>query len=147
MLQYKRRAFKKPLTNANILKVSFHFLHPRHKHIAVEMNEQEINYWDRWICEEVRWFFRAGLPDTELHSVTLKSRLSAAICRMGTPLAHDVKPFVQNAQYYQTFKNDVISVTILFLGAFAKLRKATIGSVMSVGPHGRTRLPLDGFSW
>jgi hypothetical protein len=44
------RAFKKPLTNANILKASFHFLHPRHKHITVEMNEQEINYWDRWKC-------------------------------------------------------------------------------------------------
>jgi len=33
-----------------------------------------------------------------------------------------------------------------FLGAFAKLRKATINFVMSVRPHGTTRLPLDGFS-
>ena len=32
------------------------------------------------------------------------------------------------------------------LGAFAKLRKATISFVMSVRPHGTTRLPLDGFS-
>jgi hypothetical protein len=32
------------------------------------------------------------------------------------------------------------------LGAFAKLREATITFVMSVRPHGITRLPLDGFS-
>jgi hypothetical protein len=32
-----------------------------------------------------------------------------------------------------------------FLGAFSKLRKATISFVMSVRPHGTTRLPLDGF--
>jgi len=35
----------------------------------------------------------------------------------------------------------------VFLGAFAKLWKATISFVMSVSPHGTTRLPLDGFSW
>jgi len=35
----------------------------------------------------------------------------------------------------------------VFLGAFSKLRKATIGFVMSVLPHGTTRLPLDGVSW
>jgi hypothetical protein len=33
------------------------------------------------------------------------------------------------------------------LGAFAKLRKATISFVMSVCPHETTRLPLDGFCW
>jgi len=33
-----------------------------------------------------------------------------------------------------------------FLGAFAKLRKASISFIMSVRPHGSTRLPLDGFS-
>ena len=32
------------------------------------------------------------------------------------------------------------------LGAFAKLRLATISFVRSVGPYGTTRLPLDGFS-
>jgi len=38
----------------------------------------------------------------------------------------------------------------IFLGAFAKLRKATIGFVMSVCSsvaRVTTRLPLDGFSW
>ena len=34
-----------------------------------------------------------------------------------------------------------------FLGAFAKLRTATINFIMSVCPQGTTRLPLDGFSW
>ena len=34
-----------------------------------------------------------------------------------------------------------------FLGAFAKLRKATISFVVSVLPHGTNRLPLETFSW
>ena len=38
-----------------------------------------------------------------------------------------------------------LTVTI-FLGAFAELQKLTISFVMSVHPHGTTRLPLDGFS-
>jgi len=40
----------------------------------------------------------------------------------------------------------IIAVTIV-LGAFAKFRKATIRCVMSVRPHGATRLPLERFSW
>jgi len=34
-----------------------------------------------------------------------------------------------------------------FLGAFVKLRKATIRSCPSVRPYGTSQLPLDGFSW
>ena len=34
-----------------------------------------------------------------------------------------------------------------FLGAFEKLRKATINFVVSVRPHGTTGLPLDGLWW
>jgi hypothetical protein len=39
--------------------------------------------------------------------------------------------------------------THYFLGAFEKLRKATISCNMSpsLRPHGKIRLPLDGFSW
>jgi len=37
--------------------------------------------------------------------------------------------------------------SVIVRGAFAKLRKATISFVMSVRPHGTTRLPLDGFTW
>jgi hypothetical protein len=37
--------------------------------------------------------------------------------------------------------------TLPFLGAFTILWKATMILVMSVRPHGTTRLPLDGFSW
>jgi len=33
-----------------------------------------------------------------------------------------------------------------FSGPFAKLRKASISFVMSVRPHGKTRVPLEGFS-
>jgi hypothetical protein len=32
------------------------------------------------------------------------------------------------------------------LGAFAKLRKATVSFIMSVRPYGTRRFPLDGFS-
>ena len=35
----------------------------------------------------------------------------------------------------------------VFLGAFAKLRKATLSFVMSAYPHGKTRFLLDGFWW
>ena len=35
---------------------------------------------------------------------------------------------------------------VRFLGAFAKLRKATISFAMSVCPHGTARLSLDGIS-
>jgi hypothetical protein len=45
----------------------------------------------------------------------------------------------------------LICIGSVFLGAFAKLRKATISFVMSicpsVCPHGTTWLPLDRFSW
>jgi hypothetical protein len=33
------------------------------------------------------------------------------------------------------------------IGAFAKLREATVSFVMSVCPYGSTRLPVDGFWW
>ena len=36
---------------------------------------------------------------------------------------------------------------LVFLDAFAKLRKATFSVIMSVHPHGTTRLPLEEFSW
>ena len=36
---------------------------------------------------------------------------------------------------------------VRFLGAFARLRKAAISFIMSVCPHGTTRLPLGGFWW
>jgi len=35
----------------------------------------------------------------------------------------------------------------MFLGAIAELRKVTINFITSVRPRGKTRLPLDGFSW
>jgi len=40
----------------------------------------------------------------------------------------------------------VFLLVYVILGALVKLRKATIGFVMSVRPHGTTRPPLDGFS-
>ena len=46
-----------------------------------------------------------------------------------------------------------LKLVLAFVGAFAKLRKATVSYVMSVlskclcsYPRGKTRLPLDGFS-
>jgi hypothetical protein len=44
--------------------------------------------------------------------------------------------------------NVMLPLLCTFCGALAKFRKATIMSVRpSVGPHGSTRLPLDGFVW
>jgi hypothetical protein len=40
---------------------------------------------------------------------------------------------------------ELLHSNIYFLGAFTKLRKATITFVKSVCPHGTTVLPLDGF--
>ena len=42
--------------------------------------------------------------------------------------------------------NNYIKLTHSFLGAFTKLRTATISSVMSVRRQGRTRLQMDGFT-
>ena len=52
--------------------------------------------------------------------------------------------------YYSQLKQEKSAFTVrMFLGAFEKLRKATISFVMtvrpSVCPHGPTRLRLDGF--
>jgi hypothetical protein len=51
---------------------------------------------------------------------------------------------------FNFFRFNVLFHCSSFLGAFAKLRKATISFAMSVllsvCPHG-TRLPLEGFSW
>jgi hypothetical protein len=46
---------------------------------------------------------------------------------------------------WEIHKEDfVIFPSVQFLSAFAKLRKVTISFVMSVRPHGRIRLPVDG---
>ena len=40
-----------------------------------------------------------------------------------------------------------VTVIALFAGAFANFRKATVNLIVSLCPHGTTRLPpLDGFS-
>jgi hypothetical protein len=43
----------------------------------------------------------------------------------------------------------VCCISTALLTAFAKLRlkKTVVGFVRYIGPHGTTRLPLDGFSW
>jgi len=46
----------------------------------------------------------------------------------------------------QTLLQTLALIYFNFLGAFSKLRKATIRFIMSVRPHGTTRPPLDGFS-
>ena len=55
------------------------------------------------------------------------------------------------SECFDTKKNYSRSIDVLFLGAFRKLRKATLSFVKSVRlsllPRGTTRLLLDGFSW
>jgi hypothetical protein len=59
----------------------------------------------------------------------------------------DRTSLVTQALYRRT---ECILFALQFLGAFAKLREATISFLLSVCmsscPHGTTRLPLDGFS-
>ena len=47
---------------------------------------------------------------------------------------------------FTKFANSKRSCGQLFLGTFAKLRKATVSFVVSACSHGTIRLPLDGFS-
>jgi hypothetical protein len=48
---------------------------------------------------------------------------------------------IQLCPYYMSWSYSCV----LFSGAFARLRKATVSFVMSVRPHSITRPPLDGF--
>jgi hypothetical protein len=62
---------------------------------------------------------------------------------------HDYRESLMNIKYVFWFFLQHLSE--IFLGAFARLRKVKISFVMSVRlsvfPHGKTRLPQDGFSW
>jgi hypothetical protein len=51
---------------------------------------------------------------------------------------------VEKSSVQSLYEKTVLLFSVL--GAFAKLRKATISVVMSVRPHATTQLPLDGFS-
>jgi len=72
-------------------------------------------------------------------------------------IARDVDKVFENRGFYvccsEWFdtKNYSRIIDVLLLGAFTKLRKATLSFVMSVRlsmpPRGTTRLLLDGFSW
>jgi hypothetical protein len=122
MLQYKHRAFKKPLINANILKVSFHFLHPGHR----GWNEWARNKWLRpkkmWRGEwcSVLAYQTQNFSQLPLSQDCLR-RYSGWVHR----LAHDVKsPSCKMQDTIITLRNDVISVTILFSGALAKFAKS-----------------------
>jgi hypothetical protein len=70
------------------------------------------------------------------------SSLSLGIFDYMFVMSHDVSlVFSWNFTSFRSVKR-----TPVFLGAFAKLRKATISFVISVRSHGTTRLPLEGFS-
>jgi hypothetical protein len=61
-----------------------------------------------------------------------------------SPVSLTIKMFYQKASQYSVEYFDGFGLTIL--GAFAKFRKATSNFVMSVRPHGTTRLPNEGLS-
>jgi hypothetical protein len=60
--------------------------------------------------------------------------------------------YVTEYSAWMYVQNDQCKIPVItrrlsvFVGASAKLRKAAISFVMSVRPHGATRLPLNGFS-
>jgi len=88
---------------------------------------------------------KEGRTDMTKPTVVLRNFANAPKNSMFCP--HNVLYWFQNKQRIFPYT----ALTGWFLGAYTKLRKATICFVMpvnlSVLPHGTTRLPLDGFSW
>jgi hypothetical protein len=121
VLQYKHRAFKKPLTNSEYFKSIFPVFTPK---------TQTHRGWNEWTRNKLlrpmkMWrgevIFCADLLNIELYSVTRKS---AGICRMGTALAHGVQPFLQNAECYQTFTHLCNFCHHLVVRRFRKIAKS-----------------------
>jgi hypothetical protein len=62
------------------------------------------------------------------------------------------KEYIAGRAHIENFIKNPLSlncslVMYLFLNVFTKLLKAAMSFVMSVRPHGTTRITLDGFSW
>jgi hypothetical protein len=84
------------------------------------------------------------------------TQVSTQRCRYLCPILIKTETFSQNlvkstaSNFLRNFTCGHIDITKLigtFWRASAKLQKATISFVMSVRPHGTTRLILNGFSW
>jgi len=78
-----------------------------------------------------------------LHVISIQGRSSMASAPRDSQLLGAVGASETNLRVWVTMR----PCCELFLGALAKLRKATSSVVMSVSPHRKTRLLLDGFSW
>ena len=118
--------------------------------------------WSGRFGEEINPLFGPGLeprllwliPRSLVTVPTTLFRLRKNVCY----IARDVDKVFENrgvyvccSEWFDTQKNYSRSIDVLLLGAFTKLRKATLSFVMSVRlfilPRGTTRLLLDGFSW
>jgi hypothetical protein len=74
----------------------------------------------------------------KMHGETVKTLTS---CSAISEPAH-----THRESRYECDKTPAAVKEVVFLSAIAKSRKAAVSFVMSVRPHGTTRLPLDGFS-
>ena len=94
------------------------------------------------------------IPRSLVTIPTTLFRLPENVCY----IARDVDKVFENrgvyvccSEWFDTKKNYRRSTDVLLLGAFTKLRKATLSFVMSarlsILPRGTTRLLLDRFSW
>ena len=68
--------------------------------------------------------------------------LNATLCKTDSPFLNFLWG---KGSYLYVAKLQESQETVSVLGAFAKLRKATISFVLSVCLHGTTQLPLDRF--
>jgi len=117
--------------------------------------------WSGRFGEEINPLFVLGLeprllwliPRSLVTIPTTLFRLRKNVCY----IARDMDKVFENSgvyicclEWFDT-QNYSRSIDVLLLGAFTKLRKATLSFVMSVRlsilPRGTTRLLLDGFSW
>jgi hypothetical protein len=68
-------------------------------------------------------------------------------CAVRTEHVHNIQVNCSVWTGEQTAITSLRKIDWLVLAAFVKLWKGTVGYVMSVRPHGVTRIPLDGLSW
>jgi len=118
-------------------------------------------YWIRCVLKSIQHYVRNGLnsspasfkgrspipvidlmPPVALPIVSVNCVITAAARSQARAMAANAQAQDSWFQFPSAYRRKSA-----FLGAFAKLRRATIGFVVSVRTHGKTRLPLNRFSW
>jgi hypothetical protein len=110
--------------------------------------DPKVKFWTSWstLLHSQMMKCECWLTLNETYS-SLASVILTVWCYGCGPLARQADYGINIILLLCFVSGDRSAFKITFLGAFAKLRRATISFVMSVRPHGTTRLPLDGVSW